>query len=219
MTPAPTTTPPPTITIMMIRHAPTVYPNGTVPPVDPDVVFNDESLVKRLARRIPDDAEWWVSPLSRCQKTAEKLIAFGAVGGGLITDNRLIEQDYGDWHGKDIAEIWEAVKDGALSNWHFLHHTVTPPNGESFENVFARMKPVMDSIMASPKENIVIIAHGMVIRALIGLALGRTAGASLGVDIAPLSSSVITYMPDDDAPDNSPDNSGGRWMVKHINHC
>ena len=208
---------PRTISISLIRHAPTIYPKGTLPPADPDVDLSDEEQIKRTANAIPQQAKWWISPLSRCQKTADALIKAGATPAATSTMPLLAEQDYGDWHGKDVAEIWDHVKDGPLNNWHFLHPSVVPPNGESFDMLVKRLAPVMDGITASSEPNLVLIAHGMVIRGLISLALtgGQDTGAALAMDVAPLSFSRLTYMADGASLD---DQAGGRWMINTLNN-
>lgn len=205
------------ISISFIRHAPTIYPKGTLPPADPDVDLSDQQQIMRTANLIPQQAEWWISPLSRCQKTADALIKAGATPSSTRTIPVLAEQDYGDWHGKDVSEIWDAVKDGPLSNWHFLHPSVIPPNGESFEMLVERLAPLLDEMIASTQQNLVLIAHGMVIRALVGLALrgGKDIGASLALDVAPLSFSRLTYMATGVSTD---DHAGGRWMINQLNH-
>ena len=208
---------PRTISISLIRHAPTIYPKGTLPPADPDVDLSNLDQINRTAGLIPPQAEWWISPLSRCQKTADALIKAGATPAASTTIPSLAEQDYGDWHGQEVAEIWGAVKDGPLSNWHFLHPSVIPPNGESFEMLVERIAPVLDKIIASSQPELVLIAHGMVIRALIGLAMrgGEDVGASLAIDIAPLSFSRLTYMADGASNDGQ---AGGRWMMNRLNN-
>ncbi|MCE2517864.1 MAG: histidine phosphatase family protein [Alphaproteobacteria bacterium] len=202
------------ITVTLVRHAPTIYPKGTLPPVDPDVDLTDQAQITRLAQRLPDQAEWWISPLSRCRKTAEALIEAGATPASQAIDPQLVEQDYGEWHGQSVAAIWDAVKDGPKSNWHFLHASVTPPGGESFNDLCARLEAVMTRIMETKADELVLIAHGMVIRALIGLALGKTPGEALAMDVAPLSMSQLTFIASNDSPD---DDAGGRWMINRLN--
>lgn len=202
------------LNLTLIRHAPTIYPKGTLPPRDPDVDLSDDDAIAFTAGHIPKDAEWWVSPLSRCQKTSDALIAHGPSPAHTITDDALAEQDYGDWHGMAIADIWNAVKDGPKSNWHFLHPSVTPPNGESFDDLTHRMRALLSRIEKHQANNLVLIAHGMVIRSLIGLCQNINTGQALAYDIAPLSVSRLTFMADGLSASQ---NAGGAWMVNTIN--
>lgn len=202
------------IRVTLIRHAPTISPKGTLPPADPDVDLSDRARLNHLARAVPEASEWWISPLLRCQKTAQALIDAGATPIDEKTDPQLVEQRYGDWHGQPVATIWDALKDGPKSNWHFLHPGVTPPNGESFDDLFERLVPVMARITASRCDDLVLIAHGMVIRGIIGLALGMTPGKALAMDIAPLSFSQLTCMASGESRDND---AGGKWMINTLN--
>jgi broad specificity phosphatase PhoE len=216
-------TSPCTLTLSLIRHAPTIYPQGTVPPVDPDIDLSGHAdSLKKLAAILPRDADWWISPLSRCQKTTAALIEVGATPRQRLTNAQLVEQSYGDWHGIPIAEIWTQLKDGAKNNWHFLHPSITPPNGESFDDLRQRLIPLIDEITAPKsahkdqlhKDQLVVVAHGMVIRGLIGLALGLDSGQSLAVEIAPLSLSQMTYMRDGASSDPK---GGGCWQINRLN--
>ena len=206
-----------TITISLIRHAPTVYPSGTLPPYDPDINLDgyDHSLAQ-LAEALPKEALWLVSPLSRCAKTANAIIKKGVMPLDMETWPDLEEQRYGDWHGMPVADIWDQVKDGPKSNWHFLHPTVTPPYGESFNDLITRLQPVMQQIISRPDQNIVIVAHAMVIRAMVGQCLGLTAGQSLALGVEPLSLTTLTYMASGCSDD---EDAGGAWHLGRLNQC
>ncbi len=203
-----------TITISLIRHASTAYQKGTLPPYDPPLAPIDNMQITRLADALPQDAPWWVSPLSRCRLTADALTAAGATSASTSVIDALEEQRYGDWHGQQVGDIWDQVKDGPKSNWHFLHPTVTPPNGESFDDLITRLHPIMDRITQSKDAHIVIIAHGMVIRGLVGLALGMDSGHSLAMACDNLSLTRLTYMAEG-ALDHP--GTGGSWHLDHLN--
>lgn len=197
--------------LSLIRHAPTLYPEATLPPADPDIknLEGHEDAIAGLVRALPSGADWWISPLVRCQQTEAALIKAGAKQGQRSDKPLLAEQNYGDWHGKPIADIWAELKNRPKHNWHFLHPDITPPNGESFTDLCQRLAPLFDDIKAHDGD-LVILAHGMVIRSLIGHCLGWGASQALAIDISPLSLSQLTYGID-------ADNEGGRWMVNCLN--
>ena len=202
------------VTVSFIRHAKADYPENTLPPHDPDLAEIDQNHFTRLAEKLPV-GDWWISPLKRCQQTAQELIKSGAKPTAQITDPRLEEQYYGDWHGKTILSIWEEIADKPKVNWHFLHPSITPPKGESFLNLQERLKPVMADIMNQEgglegTRHIILVTHAMVIRAMIGLALGRSADEALAIEIAPLSLCQLTYMA-------KGQQQGGRWQINRIN--
>ena len=207
------------VTVSFVRHAKADYPKNTLPPYDPDLAAIDQEDFTRLAEKLPI-GEWWISPLKRCQQTAHALIKSGAKPTKQKTDPRLEEQYYGDWHGKTTLSIWEEIADKPKSNWHFLHPSITPPKGESFLNLRERLKPVMADIISQEigqgiHKHIILVTHAMVIRAMIGLALGRDADEALAIEIAPLSLCQLTYMPPN--PQSGGQATGGQWQINCIN--
>lgn len=208
-----------TITIDLVRHAPTIYDKGTLPPYDGDADISNINRITALANALPKDAAWWVSPLIRCKKTAQALQSAGASHKSNQILQDIEEQRYGSWHGLTVAEIWEHIKDEPKSNWHFLHPSTRPPHGESFNDLITRLTPVYDAIMSSQESHLVIIAHGMVIRALVGMALSFDHEQSLAMDIDNLSRTTLTYMAEGHiSPNQSGENStGGRWKLNRLN--
>jgi len=203
------------LTVTLIRHAPTIYPKGTLPPYDAEVDLGDAEQIRRQSSLIPPHAEWWISPLGRCQKTADAFIEHGAAkpdGRQIVPD--LEEQRYGDWHGQPIADIWKDIEPLDKTNWHFLHPEITPPNGESFTSLIERLEPVFEAIQTNQNEQLVLITHGMVIRGLIGLMLGLDAGRALSMKIEPLSVSQLCYMAEGHQETAL---NGGRWMINFLN--
>ncbi|XDZ64624.1 histidine phosphatase family protein [Alphaproteobacteria bacterium LSUCC0684] len=196
--------------LTLIRHGPSVHEEGCLPPADPEADMSDIAAFERLAGLLPADATWWVSPLRRTRMTADALIAAGAHPGEMITAPMLKEQDYGTWHGRPVAEIWEEIKDGPLTPFHFLHPSVTPPGGESFDQLWARVAELRQSIEKTREDHLVLIGHAMIFRALIGQAMGLDAERALAFGISPLSMSRITFI----RPQGE---SRGSWMLDQLN--
>ena len=59
-----------------------------------------------LATLIPNNCVWYVSPLKRAIQTAEALSKYVNYSK-MVRENKLIEQNFGDWSGKKISEVWE----------------------------------------------------------------------------------------------------------------
>lgn len=204
-----------TISISLIRHAPTVYPKGTLPPYDPDITLDGfEQTLSKLAKHLPAEASWLESPLSRCRKTADAIIAYGAAHKTRAVIPALEEQRHGDWHGRKVADVWDELKDGPKSNWHFLHHDIAAPHGESFVDLIKRLEPVMKQIISSEDDEIVVVAHAMVIKAIVGMALGMSPAQSLSMTIDPLSLTEMTYMASGAIKDKD---AGGAWQLRRLN--
>lgn len=200
--------------VTLIRHAKTIYPSGTLPPHDPDVDLTDSDKINAIAGLIPPQSDWWISPLSRCQKTAQALKNAGANPRSQSTHNDIYEQRFGDWHGVEIAEIWQEISHLEKTNWFFLHPDITPPNGESFMDVITRLKPVMDEITTYQGDDLVLICHGLVIRAFLGLMMGLNPAQALAFKIDPLSATRLTFMAEGR---QGHDNDGGAWYLDYLN--
>ena len=200
--------------LYLIRHAPTITPKGVVPPADPDPDLSDEPAFRQLAGQLPRAAMWWVSPLKRCRMTAETLLQSGASAEQVTPDKRLVEQNYGNFHGRPVAEVWDEIKDGPRSNWHFLHPGFCPPGGESFLMLHDRAAAVLQSIEASATNELVLVGHGMMFRSLIAHALDLPTEQALALGISPLSLSRLTLIRTGASPDHG---NGGRWSLTTLN--
>lgn len=100
------------------------------------------------------------SPLTRCVKLAEKL------SDNVLTDARLMELDFGGWEGKRFNEIDPTV----LQQWTENIVDGAPPNGESFTDLCQRAGSFWQDVvckMPPASEQIIIITHAGIIRALI----------------------------------------------------
>lgn len=110
-----------------------------------------------LSRCIPRNCELWSSPLLRCRKLAEALHDYPKF------DERLKEINFGDWENK----TWDQIGKHAIEQWAADVMNFIPPNGESVDNLRERVKGFLNII---PKDKpIVIVTHGGVIRAIVGL--------------------------------------------------
>ena len=74
-----------------------------------------------------------MSPLRRTVQTAKALSKYTNCSK-MILENKLVEQNFGDWSGKKISKVWEILKNNKKKhNFSFISPEVSPPNGESFE--------------------------------------------------------------------------------------
>jgi probable phosphoglycerate mutase len=156
------------IYVALIRHAPTVWnAEGRIlgqadPPLSP------EGAAAVAAWRLPPDLQtrathgrlgWATSPLRRAVETAR---ALGAVG--LVTEPRLLEQDWGEWTGKPRASVVGRRSEGG---WE-----MTPPGGESPARVLARVRAWLDELaLGDGPDTWVVVTHMGVIRAVVAAAL------------------------------------------------
>lgn len=124
----------------------------------------------RLIRAIPEIGayRWVASPLSRARETmdiARRAMDLDRIPYGL--EPRLKEIAYGDWEGRTEADVKTVAPDQIVARekdkWRF-----TPPNGESYEALAARV----DGWLGSLTGPTFVVAHGGVGRALRILLLG-----------------------------------------------
>ena len=96
------------------------------------------------------------SSLTRARQTAEQIAAL--FGGGVLTDGRLVECDFGEWEGLTFGEVRQRWP-RELDAW--LYSTgVAPPGGESFDQVAARSLPAVAELRERyPGQDVVVVGH------------------------------------------------------------
>ncbi|SHI00041.1 histidine phosphatase family protein [Marivita hallyeonensis] len=81
----------------------------------------------------------------------------------------LREIDVGDWTGRPIEEI-VAEDEAAYLGWRA--GTVAPPRGEAWGDFVFRVSGIIEQERAKPCENLLVVCHGGVIRALLQKYIG-----------------------------------------------
>ncbi|WP_020166989.1 MULTISPECIES: alpha-ribazole phosphatase [Methylotenera] len=99
------------------------------------------------------------SPLQRCEKLAHSLNI-----GVPMLDIRLKELHFGDWE----LHAWDAIPREHFDVWAQNYAQTAPPNGETFSQLQVRGVDFLNEILSSHSaENIAIVTHGGMIRALL----------------------------------------------------
>jgi broad specificity phosphatase PhoE len=139
-----------------------------------------------LAARLPRQARLVVTPLSRTQLTAEAIFAAGYPEREWEVDAAFIEQDFGDWQGQPMQQLNDRP---ALNRHPFwpIAAAETPPGGESFAEMMARVGAGMERLAADGDEDVVVISHGGAIRAAVAHALGLSPHQALSMSIENIS--------------------------------
>ena len=196
--------------LILLRHATTTHKDKKkFPPENPPLDAGASHNYKALADALPQDLHCITSPLERCVATLENLQEHGAQFASVKHDERLVEQSFGQWHGKKFADIEKQhLADKPKHSWQSLHPDITPPGGENFGALTARIKPVIDELIATPHDHI-LITHAMVIRACLGIALNLPSAQAVTFHFENLSISKLHYR---DAPD-----AVGNWYVDYLN--
>lgn len=180
--------------IILIRHAPVTEGGRLAGRLDLPADLSDPSRIAALAARLPGGARLTSSPARRCLMTAEALVpALPA-----RVDERLWEQDFGDWEGLDLAALPDL---GPLPADALADHRA--PGGESFRQLCVRTTSALSALAAEGGVH-VVIAHAGTVRAALAQATGSVPGA-LSFQVAPLSLSRFHVGPQ------------GQWSVAEVN--
>ncbi|MGH3384087.1 MAG: bifunctional RNase H/acid phosphatase [Nocardioidaceae bacterium] len=133
------------------------------------------------------------SPLARARETA----AVVAKRLGLVVeeDDGLREASFGDWDGHTFAEVrerWPAELQAWLGST-----SVSPPGGESFDDVAVRVRRTRDRLVRdNPGRTVLAITHVTPIKLLVRAALDAPMSAIYHMELAPGSISVICWFGD-----------------------
>ena len=129
-----------------------------------DTFFEEAFELKNKLPKFKANSQFFSSPLSRCVKLAEKL------SDKVTNDDRLIELDFGDWESRRFDDI----DADDLEAWTNSFVQVSPPNGESFNDLCQRVGCFWQEVvqgMDPEIEQVFIITHAGVIRALLAYIL------------------------------------------------
>jgi alpha-ribazole phosphatase len=203
-----------------IRHAPVINPEGRIyGQRDIPADTSNVAAFAALAERVPADAIWLATPLSRTQATAAAIhAAMTATAPQPRIEPAFIEQSFGDWQGMAYEDIgaYGKVRPGTKGIgveghrfWLAPAHE-TPPGGESFVDVMQRVAEGIERLTtAHAGGDIVVVAHGGPIRAALAHALRLEPESALAFTIDTLSLSRLDHI-------QGP-GKGNPWRVGPVN--
>lgn len=164
--------------IWWIRHAPIETTGGYTGQSDVDAMIPDVTVLLD----VPEDARWFVSPLKRARQTAKWLGKDSAEIAPAV-----LEQHFGVWEGRYYDEVWKEAEHA--HDWS-QPELIRPENGESFADVFARVKAWVEAL---PEGDYVVVAHAGSIRAALAHAMGLTVAEALTLSVDYCSISHVAY--------------------------
>lgn len=186
--------------LFLIRHGPThqtVFTGWRDVPAD----LSDTAAVARMRDHLPPDVPIVSSDLQRCVATAD------AIAGGRLRlphDRDLREFDFGAWDGLGFEEVGR--RDPILSRAFWDDPgDITPPGGESWNDVATRVSGAVTRHMATHSGDLVVVAHFGAILCQIGLLTGQTPKQIIAQKIDPLSVSELHLQ-------------GQHWTLASVNH-
>jgi broad specificity phosphatase PhoE/ribonuclease HI len=157
-----------------------------------------EAAAKRIAalEDLGESVHVVSSPLMRATQTAQRVA--DALGVRVETHRELREADFGEWEGLTFAEA--AQRDPELHRRWLRNASVRPPGGESFDEVYRRVRRACSDVIARyGGETVVIVSHVTPIKSLLRYALdvGPSLLYRLHLDLASLS--IADFYPDGNA--------------------
>ena len=184
---------------------------GFFPKHNPDAIIKNNQL-KMLAALIPNNCVWYVSPLKRAIQTAEALSKY-VTYSKMVRENKLVEQNFGDWSGKKISEVWKILnKSKTKHNFSFISPSESPPNGESFKKQSKRVGIWLENLNVPEGKSIVIISHAGTIRSILLHALKIKHDYAIGIEILHQSLNILEMISKDDNK-----YKGGRFRLIALN--
>ncbi len=183
-----------------VRHGPT-HAKSMVGWSDLPADLSDIASISRLEAHLPAQAALVSSDLSRAVTTADAITGQRA---RLPHERALREIHFGAWELKTFAEAEAEAPDLIRAYWE-RPGTVAAPNGESWDDLTARVWAATDRLAQGPHAEIIVVAHFGAILAALQRAMGIGAAEVFAHKIDNLSVTCLAVAP-----------TG--WQVQAINH-
>ncbi|HVC60883.1 MAG TPA: histidine phosphatase family protein [Acetobacteraceae bacterium] len=153
-------------------------------------------MYRSLAERLPREAHWIVTPLSRTRRTAQAIFAAGYPPAELTVEPGLIEQSLGEWQGLPHAELPPRLTLPKHAFWP-LAGGEAPPGGETMAAVIARVGPTLERLARQHDgRDVIAVAHGGSIRAAVAHALRIGPDNALHLSVQNLSLTRLERYPE-----------------------
>ena len=186
--------------IYMVRHGETILTPDRkfsgVGKLNPPLTEEGREQARKVAAEIskinPDVLI--SSPLQRTRDTAEEIAAL--TGLKPIYDEVWYECSFGEWDGLSVDEVRNKWPDDYTS-W-ISSSSFTPPGGESYDDLAARIEPAFDALAEKyPAQKVVVVTHNGVIKQLASLVLEGNPNSLFHIDVSPCSISSFSIWPSD----------------------
>ena len=121
------------------------------------------------------------SPLRRCASFATAWEQAHQIE--LVDDSGWMEMDFGAWEGLNAEQIGQGNPE-ALQQFYNDPVMFTPPNAESYSRFVARIQQAWDRLLQQHAgQNVLVVTHAGVIRALFAQILGITPKQSFQIEV------------------------------------
>ena len=131
------------------------------------------------------------SPMQRCLETIEGIAK--SKKKRISIDKRLIEMNYGSWSGKKLSKL------SRTKDWKVIQTKPSAfrfPQGESFKELEKRIESLLKELTIKyPKETILLITHGDVIKIAASLTVGSGLNNFQKFAVDPCSLTTLSWGP------------------------
>ena len=179
--------------LILIRHAPVEKMAGFLPMNDGNAIIT-EVQIRKLANRLPKNCIWYVSPLKRTIQTTEALSEYVTIKE-MIIENNLREQNFGDWEGRKISEVWKEIQNNKNEHNHsFISPEVCPPNGDCFLDQCMRVSIWLRELDLMASKTYIVIAHAGTIKAALSYMLEIDPDKAIGIEVSHLALNIVEVL-------------------------
>ncbi|MFL6789824.1 MAG: histidine phosphatase family protein [Bradyrhizobium sp.] len=182
-----------------VRHAPVREDGGCIyGQKDLGCDTSDRVVFDAVGKILPRNAVWYASNLKRTHQTAEAIWATGfPKPANMQQEKAFAEQHLGEWQGLNRAAFFASRPIDVGSYW-FAPIDDPAPGGESFMDLYNRVKSAIDSInVEQAGKDVIVVAHGGTIKAAVGVALGGQAERGLAFTIDNCSVTRLDHLASD----------------------
>lgn len=135
----------------------------------------------------------YASDLQRARETARLIAVHHACE--IYTDPRLREMNFGTWEGLTYKEIQKSDPT-TLAAWEADILTTSAPNGETLNQLSARVQSMLNDLRDQhPDQTVLIVAHGGPLQVLLCLSLNMSPAMYWHLRLSPASLSEIAFYP------------------------
>jgi len=132
------------------------------------------------------------SPLKRAKETAS-IVSSGFPGVELIEDERATDIDVGRWGGMSLQEVSRKYP-REYSVWVKTPDRMKFPDGESLEDVQARVWPLVSSFVPDMKDgDVLLVSHRLTLKVVILTAIGASLGSFWRIRLDTASLSILEH--------------------------
>ena len=162
------------------------------PPLTEEGRIQAQKVAAEIAKIKPDVLI--SSPLQRTKDTTEEIAK--VTGLTPIYDEAWYECNFGEWDGLSITEVQEKWPN-EYTSW-ISSSAFTPPGGESYDDLAARIEPAFDALAEKyPNQKVVVVTHNGVIKQLASIVLEGNPNSLFHIDVSPCSISSFSIWPSD----------------------